>query len=83
MKEIKEKIEKYLKKAEPLFANLEDKEPDRIDVKKIRKEFREMAFGYFNDAKHFYNKGEYANALAALEYAEGWLDAGKRIGIFQ
>ncbi|MBM3309121.1 MAG: DUF357 domain-containing protein, partial [Candidatus Altiarchaeales archaeon] len=43
----------------------------------------EMALGYYNDAKHFHKKGEYANALAALEYAEGWLDAGKRLGVFQ
>jgi len=26
---------------------------------------------------------EYINSLSALEYAEGWLDAGKSIGIFK
>ena len=34
-------------------------------------------------ADKMYEKGEYANALASLEYAEGWLDAGKRLGIFK
>ncbi|MFH1126453.1 MAG: DUF357 domain-containing protein [Candidatus Altiarchaeota archaeon] len=83
MKELKEKVEFYLKKAEKLFDNLEDKEPGKINTAKLRKEFREMALGYYNDARHFHKKGEYVNALASLEYAEGWLDAGKRLGIFK
>ena len=40
-----------------------------------------MAMSYYKDAQHFYEKGEYANALAALEYAEGWMDAGKEMGL--
>ena len=42
-----------------------------------------MAEGYYSDALHFNEGGEFANALAALEYAEGWLDAGKRMGLFK
>lgn len=83
MSELKGKVEKYLEKAERLFENLEDKNPGEIDVGKVRNEFREMALGYYNDAKHFYEKEEYVNALASLEYAEGWMDAGKRLGIFK
>jgi len=83
MTDVKQKVELYLKKAEKLFDSIEDKNPGEINVQKIRKEFKEMALGYYNDAKHFYQKGEYANALASLEYAEGWLDAGKRLGIFK
>ncbi|MDD5111736.1 MAG: DUF357 domain-containing protein [Candidatus Altiarchaeota archaeon] len=83
MNEFKLKVETYLKKAAPLFERLEDAEPKKIDLAKSRREFREMALGYYSDAKHFYDRGEYANALAALEYAEGWMDAGKRLGIFQ
>lgn len=75
--EIKEKVEKYLKKAEKLFENLEYEETQK------NMKFHEMTFAYYNDAKYFYEKKEYINALASLEYAEGWLDAGKFIGIFR
>jgi hypothetical protein len=83
MNEVKAKVEAYLKKAEHLFGCIEDATPDVVDLKKAGKEFREMAFGYYQDARHFYAKGEYVNALASLEYAEGWLDAGKRLGVFR
>jgi len=83
MEEIKQKIDDYLKKAEPLFRDIEIQIPSDIDIEKISVEFKQMAMAYYNDAKHFYEVGEYANALAALEYAEGWLDAGKRLGIFK
>jgi len=83
MDDIKQKIDDYLKKAEPLFKNIESQIPSDIDLEKVTGEFKQMALAYYNDAKHFYEVGEYANALAALEYAEGWLDAGKRLGIFK
>jgi hypothetical protein len=37
---------------------------------------------YVSDAKHFFEKDDFVNAFAALNYAHGWLDAGARIGIF-
>lgn len=81
--ELKEMVKNYLEKAKPMFENLEIKNPENINTKKISKEFSEMTISYYRDAIHFLEKGEYARALAALEYAEGWLDAGKRIGIFK
>lgn len=44
------------------------------------KDFLSMAQNYFNDAKHFEQKGEFALALAAFSYAHAWLDAGVRAG---
>jgi hypothetical protein len=41
-----------------------------------------MVSRYISDAKHFYNKNDYVNAFAALNYAHGWLDAGARSGVF-
>jgi len=79
---VKAKVDDYLKKAEPLFRNLKVQDVEGIPEKTSR-EFLDMMLSYYHDAKHFYDKGEYINALAALEYAEGWLDAGKRIGIFR
>ncbi|MBN1941304.1 MAG: DUF357 domain-containing protein [Candidatus Diapherotrites archaeon] len=41
-------------------------------------DFVAMAQNYFNDAKHFEEKGDLLNALAAFSYAHAWLDAGVR-----
>lgn len=80
---LEEKLDVYFRKAEILFSGVESCVPREPKLKKISSDFREMAFGYFEDAKHFRGKGELVNALAALEYAEGWLDAGKRLGVFK
>ena len=82
-KKFKEKMEKYLNNAKPLFESLDVQVPKSIDLEKIAEEFKSMALNYYKDSLHFYDNGEYANALGALEYAEGWLDAGKALGIFK
>ncbi len=66
--------EKALKKIE-LAKNLNEKE------KKTAADFISMAENYFSDAKHFQEKNDLLNALAALSYAHAWLDAGVRAGI--
>jgi hypothetical protein len=81
--DFKAKMEKYLKKAAPRFENLKLVDWPDFDRQKVGKEFLEMAQTYYSDAKHFKDQGDYANALAALEYAEGWLDAGRALGIFK
>ena len=45
-------------------------------------DFLDMASRYYNDAEHFFEKGEWVLAYAALNYAHGWLDAGARSGLF-
>lgn len=77
-----EKLDGYLAKATPRFESLTVVEDSPVDEKTV-KHFRDMALGYYRDARHFYEKGEYVNAFGALEYAEGWLDAGKSLGIFK
>ena len=81
--ELKAKLEKYLSKAKPRFEGLTEEKPASIDLEKATEEFRTMALAYYSDAKHFYDNSDYLNALAALEYAEGWLDAGRALGIFK
>ncbi|MDD5162685.1 MAG: DUF357 domain-containing protein [Candidatus ainarchaeum sp.] len=44
-------------------------------------DFLSMARNYFNDARHFEEKGELLLALAAFSYAHAWLDAGVRAKI--
>jgi hypothetical protein len=75
MKDLKAKVEGYLKKAKPLFEGLRKAEDPKS------KRVYEMAMAYYRDAQHFYEEGNYVNALAALEYAEGWMDAGKEVGL--
>jgi hypothetical protein len=41
-----------------------------------------MARAYYEDAKHFREQGEFETALANVNYAHGWLDAGARLGLF-
>jgi uncharacterized protein len=78
-----EKLAKYfdvtgraLKKVKVVEGNKE------IDFKKNADDFLDMAQRYFDDAKHFEEKGDVVNAFAALNYAHGWLDAGARLGLF-
>jgi len=81
--ECKTKLEKYLRNAKPWFDNLSINETGNQDIDNVAKHFHEMAASYYSDARHFFEKKEYTNSLAALEYAEGWLDAGCALGIFE
>ena len=45
--------------------------------------FVDTAKRYYADAKFFKEKGDKASAFGALNYAFGWLDAGKSIGLFE
>jgi len=70
---LKDKLEKYLEKAGPAFKD--------ITVLNGRGEkVKDTALRYYSDALHFFQKGEYVDSFAALEYAEGWLDAGIATG---
>lgn len=46
------------------------------------KEIIEMVENYVSDAHHFYEKKDFVNAFAALNYAHGWIDSGVRLDIF-
>jgi hypothetical protein len=56
--------------------------PRRSHLRKIAEDFVMMAQAYCKDAKHFREKGELEKALANINYAHGWLDAGARLGLF-
>jgi len=51
--------------------------------KDYAKEIIEMVTNYLSDAKYFYEKKDFVNAFAALNYAHGWLDSGVRLDIFK
>jgi len=50
---------------------------------KKAEEFLDTATRYCADAKYFKNKNDRASAFGALNYAHGWLDAGKSIGLLR
>ena len=58
------------------------KSKNRLKMKEEREDSLDMIERYFSDANHFYEKGDFVNAFAALNYAHGWLDAGARIGLY-
>lgn len=78
----KEKLVDYLGKTERALAKVKLTAPERSHAKKIAEDFLNMASSYFSDAKHFFEKGDYVDAFACVNYAHGWLDAGVRFGLF-
>ena len=78
----KEHLTDYLEKTEMALSKLVVAAPSRSFMKKMADDFLEMAQAYYNDARHFYEKGDYVNSFACVNYAHGWLDAGVRLGLF-
>ncbi|PIN74757.1 hypothetical protein COV18_06055 [Candidatus Woesearchaeota archaeon CG10_big_fil_rev_8_21_14_0_10_37_12] len=78
----KQKLEKYFDVTSRALAKVKIACSIEIDCEKSAKDFLDMAQRYFDDAKHFAEKGDVVTAFAALNYAHGWLDAGARIGLF-
>ena len=77
-----EKLKKYFDITQKALNKVTISEEKKINWKPSAEDFLDMANRYFSDAKHFYKKGDWITAFAALNYAHGWLDAGARIGLF-
>jgi uncharacterized protein len=73
MDELEGKLRKYMENAREKFENMAVVKPEGARVK-------DTAERYYSDAQHFLSKGKQVDAFAALEYAEGWLDAGTATG---
>ena len=78
----KEKLKKYFSVTGKALDKLKLVSPKKTHFDTIAKDYLNMAQSYYNDAKHFEEKGDYINAFAALNYSHGWLDAGARIGLW-
>lgn len=77
-----EKLDKYFDVTKRALAKVKIGEKQDFDWKEKAEDFLDMAKRYFEDAKHFRDKGDVVTAFAALNYAHGWLDAGARLGLF-
>jgi len=79
---LKAKTEKDLGITKQALDKLKIIAPERSHLRKVAEDYLSMARAYYDDARHFYDKGDYVNAFACVNYAHGWLDAGARLGIF-
>ncbi len=78
----KERIEDYLAKTKKAMEKVEISAPEHSHLHPIARDFLQMVVSYYDDAVHFYKKGDIDNAFACVNYAHGWLDAGARFGLF-
>jgi hypothetical protein len=78
----REHIERYLATTERAIAKVKVAPSERSHLIRVAQDFLEMAQAYAGDARHFYERGDFVNALSCVNYAHGWLDAGARLGLF-
>ena len=79
---MEKKYERYLDLTTRALAKVKIAEPKEIAWKESAEDMLMMAKTYYEDAKHFKEKGDLITAIAALSYAHAWLDAGARLGLF-
>jgi len=79
--ELESKVKKYRQLTETALKKVSIKAEKGTMEFATAADFVAMAQNYFNDAKHFQEKGNLLNALAAFSYAHAWLDAGVRAKI--
>ncbi|HLC56137.1 MAG TPA: DUF357 domain-containing protein [Candidatus Nanoarchaeia archaeon] len=77
-----EKLEKYFNITGEALSKVKIKVPKNVNLEDVAKDFLDMAQRYYDDAKHFRDKGDIVTAFAALNYAHGFLDAGARMKLF-
>ncbi len=75
-------VNKDIELTERALGKVKIAPPKRSHMRKIAEDFLTMARSYYEDAKHFRDRGELDKALANINYAHGWLDAGARVGLF-
>ena len=78
-----EKLRRYFRITEEALKALEVAVHEKSLLYRVAEDFLTMARGYFEDAKYYYEKGDYVTAFAALNYAHGFIDAGVRLGVFR
>ena len=76
------RLDKYFDITGRALEKVKSSEKDAERAKEAA-DFLDMAEREISDAKHFREQGNYVLALAAVNYAHAWLDAGVRIGLFK
>ena len=77
-----ERLEREFKVTEKTLKEIKIKVSKDNENYKHALKFLDTAKRYYQDALFFKKKDDKASAFGALNYAFGWLDAGKEIGLF-
>ncbi|GGJ13594.1 hypothetical protein GCM10008995_24330 [Halobellus salinus] len=80
--DLNEKTDRYEGMLADALAAAEVAVPSATPLGDAAAEIREMVLSYLEDGRHFREHGDPVNALAAVSYGYGWLDAGVRMGLF-
>lgn len=80
--ELRARLDHDITLTERALAKASIAAPKRSHLRKVAEDFVTMARAYHDDAVHFREKGKLEEALANINYAHGWLDAGARLGLF-
>ncbi len=78
---LEEKAKKYIEMAEEALKEVKNPFKENAYLNGAFVDIIGIASSYVSDAKYFYEKGDFENALAAASYAYGWIDEGVRLGI--
>jgi hypothetical protein len=81
--DLEEKTDRYERMLAEALDAAETRPPAGTPLGEAAAECREMAAAYLADGRHFRAADDPVNALAALSYGYGWLDAGARMGLFE
>lgn len=81
--DLEEKTDRYRRLLADALDAAEIAPPADTPMEAAAQECREMAAAYLADAEHFAEEEDPVNALAAVSYGHGWLDAGARLGLFE
>jgi len=81
LKELSGRVKRYRQLTEKALKKVSIKAEKGSKDFVVAADFIAMAQNYFNDARHFEEKGRLALALASYSYAHAWLDAGVRSGV--
>jgi hypothetical protein len=80
--DLHEKVDRYEGLLAEALAEAEVVPPAETPLGEAAAEYEEMARSYLEDGRHFRERDDPVNALAAFSYGHAWLDAGARIGLF-
>lgn len=78
-----ERLAREFKVTEKALNNIKIKVKKNDENYKHALKFLDTAKRYYEDAKYFKQKNDKASAFGALNYAFGWIDAGKEAGFLE
>ena len=78
----REKTDRYEELLAEALDDVSVAPPAETPLAAAATDFRTMAASYLEDGRHFRERGDLPDALAAFSYGHAWLDAGARLGLF-